>query len=83
MVAASLPSQAVPGYRWSGGWVVDNFAGGGGASTGMSQAIGRSPDFAVNHNKEALMMHEQNHPETKHFNESVWAVPVRQELMTA
>lgn len=78
MVAASLPSQAVPGYRWSGGWVVDNFAGGGGASTGMSQAIGRSPDFAVNHNKEALMMHEQNHPETKHFNESVWAVPVRQ-----
>lgn len=75
--AAQLPAAPVAGYRWTGGWIVDNFAGGGGASTGMAQAVGRSPDFAVNHNKEALMMHEQNHPETKHFNESVWAVPVR------
>lgn len=73
----TLPAAPVPGYRWTGGWVVDNFAGGGGASTGMAQAIGKSPDFAVNHNKEALMMHEQNHPETVHFNESVWDVGVR------
>lgn len=64
------------GYRWIGGKVVDNFAGGGGASTGIAQAIGRSPDLAVNHNKEALMMHEQNHPETKHYNESVWAINI-------
>lgn len=73
-----MPALPVPGYRWTGGWVADNFAGGGGASTGMAQAIGRSPDFAVNHNKQALKMHEQNHPTTRHFNESVWEVPVRQ-----
>lgn len=73
-----MPALPVPGYRWAGGWVADNFAGGGGASTGMAQAIGRSPDFAVNHNKQALKMHEQNHPTTRHFNESVWEVPVRQ-----
>lgn len=64
-------------YRWQGAMVVDNFAGGGGASTGISQAIGRSPEIAVNHNVEALMMHEQNHPETHHYNESVWDIDIR------
>lgn len=71
----SLPIP--PNYRWMGAMVVDNFAGGGGASTGISQAIGRSPEIAVNHNAEALMMHEQNHPETKHYNESVWDIDIR------
>lgn len=52
------------GYRWIGGKVADNFAGGGGASTGIAQALCQSPDIAVNHNAEALMMHEQNHPYT-------------------
>ena len=42
-----------PHYRWQGGMVVDNFAGGGGASTGIAQAIGKSPDIAVNHNAQA------------------------------
>ena len=64
------------GYRWIGGKVADNFAGGGGASTGIAQALGQSPDIAVNHNAEALMMHEQNHPETKHYNESVWDINI-------
>ena len=64
------------GYRWLGGLVADNFAGGGGASTGIAQALGKSPDIAVNHNAEALMMHEQNHPETKHYNESVWDINI-------
>lgn len=64
------------GYRWIGGKVADNFAGGGGASTGIAQALGQSPDIAVNHNAEALMMHEQNHPETRHYNESVWDIDI-------
>lgn len=64
------------GYRWINGKVADNFAGGGGASTGIAQALGKSPDIAVNHNVEALMMHEQNHPETKHYNESVWDINI-------
>lgn len=63
-------------YRWLGGKVADNFAGGGGASTGIAQALGQSPDIAVNHNAEALMMHEQNHPDTKHYNESVWDINI-------
>lgn len=65
-------------YRWLAGKIVDNFAGGGGASTGIAQAIGKSPDIAVNHNVEALMMHEENHPETKHYNESVWDINIKQ-----
>lgn len=72
-----INSYPIPvGYRWINGKVVDNFAGGGGASTGIAQANGRSPDIAVNHNAEALMMHEQNHPETKHYNESVWDIDI-------
>lgn len=67
-------------YRWLAGKVVDNFAGGGGASTGIAQAIGKSPDIAVNHNVEALMMHEENHPETKHYNESVWDINIKKAL---
>jgi len=54
--------------------VIDNFAGGGGASTGIEQAIGRSVDVAINHNDEALAMHAVNHPNTIHLCESVWDV---------
>jgi len=57
--------------------VVDNFAGGGGASTGIEQAIGRPVDIAINHNPAALAMHETNHPHTKHYCESVWDVDPR------
>jgi DNA (cytosine-5)-methyltransferase 1 len=57
--------------------VVDNFAGGGGASTGIEQAIGRPVDIAINHNPVALAMHETNHPHTKHYCESVWDVDPR------
>jgi DNA (cytosine-5)-methyltransferase 1 len=66
-----------PGYRWAGGLIVDNFCGGGGASTGMWQALGVSPDMAVNHNAKALAMHKKNHPETRHYNDSVWQIDVR------
>lgn len=66
----------IASYRWKGGMVVDNFAGGGGASTGIAQATGRSPDIAVNHDEDALAMHEENHPDTVHYRESVWQVNV-------
>lgn len=54
--------------------VVDNFAGGGGASTGIEIAIGRSVDIAINHDPAAIAMHRANHPGTKHYCENVWAV---------
>jgi DNA (cytosine-5)-methyltransferase 1 len=58
--------------------VVDNFAGGGGASTGIALAISRSVDIAINHDPAAIAMHKTNHPETKHYQESVWDVdPIR------
>lgn len=54
--------------------VVDSFAGGGGASTGIEAALGRPVDIAINHDPEAIEMHRRNHPETKHYLESVWKV---------
>lgn len=58
--------------------IVDNFAGGGGASTGIEMATGRSVDIAINHDPEAIKMHKANHPNTKHYCESVWDVdPVK------
>lgn len=54
--------------------IVDNFAGGGGASTGIEMAIGRSVDIAINHDPAAIAMHKVNHPTTKHYCESVWDV---------
>lgn len=58
----------------NGELVVDNFAGGGGASTGMEMATGCSVDIAINHDPEAIKMHKMNHPDTKHYCESVWDV---------
>lgn len=54
--------------------IVDNFAGGGGASTGIEMAIGRSVDIAINHDEKAIKMHKVNHPHTKHYIEDVWDV---------
>ncbi|MBI9112423.1 DNA cytosine methyltransferase [Maridesulfovibrio ferrireducens] len=54
--------------------IVDLFAGGGGASAGMSMALGRDPDAAINHNPLAVAMHTVNHPDTVHFTEDVWSV---------
>jgi DNA (cytosine-5)-methyltransferase 1 len=58
--------------------IVDNFAGGGGASTGIEMALGRSPDVAINHDPVALAMHEVNHPQTKHLVNSIYAVDPRE-----
>ncbi|KAB6714296.1 DNA cytosine methyltransferase [Roseobacter sp. TSBP12] len=54
--------------------IIDSFAGGGGASTGIEMALGRSPDVAINHNPAALALHEANHPHTLHLINSIYAV---------
>lgn len=62
----------------NGELIVDNFAGGGGASTGIEMATGYSVDIAINHDPEAIRMHKANHPSTRHYCESVWDVdPVK------
>ncbi len=58
--------------------IVDNFAGGGGASTGIELATGRIVDIAINHDPAAILMHQTNHPFTEHYQESVWDIdPVK------
>lgn len=54
------------------GLIIDNFAGGGGASTGIEAALGRSVDVAINHDPQAVAMHRVNHPDTHHYCQSVW-----------
>ncbi|ORE90658.1 C-5 cytosine-specific DNA methylase [Stappia sp. 22II-S9-Z10] len=54
--------------------IVDSFAGGGGASTGIEMALGRSPDYAINHDAEALALHAANHPDTVHLSRNIWQV---------
>ena len=54
--------------------IVDNFAGGGGASTGIELASGRIVDIAINHDPAAILMHKTNHPHTEHIQASVWDV---------
>lgn len=57
--------------------VIDFFAGGGGASEGLAQALGRGPDVAINHDSEALAMHKANHPDTTHVLEDVFLADLR------
>lgn len=54
--------------------IVDNFAGGGGASTGIELAAGRPVDIAINHDPDAILLHKTNHPYTLHLQASVWDV---------
>ena len=56
------------------GLIIDMFAGGGGASVGIELALGRSPDIAVNHDPQAILMHKTNHPHTLHLTEDVFEV---------
>lgn len=58
--------------------IVDNFAGGGGASTGIELAAGRPVDIAINHDPDAIAMHKTNHPYTEHFQASVWDIDPRE-----
>lgn len=54
--------------------IIDCFAGGGGASTGIELALWRSPDVAINHSEAALALHQANHPETLHLDSNIWDV---------
>lgn len=58
----------------SGEIIVDNFAGGGGASSGIELALGRIVNAAINHDPAAILMHKTNHPYTEHFQASVWDI---------
>ena len=55
-------------------WVIDSFAGGGGVSLGIEEAIGRPVDIAINHDHDALRMHKINHPHTRHLIEDIFTV---------
>lgn len=58
--------------------IVDNFAGGGGASTGIEMATGHPVDIAINHDESAILMHQRNHPYTRHYQDDVWIIdPVK------
>ncbi|MCA3571930.1 DNA cytosine methyltransferase, partial [Bradyrhizobium sp.] len=59
------------------GLIVDNFAGGGGASTGIEAALGRAVDIAINHDEQAIRMHEVNHPGTRHIRNNIWQLDPR------
>ena len=56
------------------GLIIDMFAGGGGASVGIEMALGRSPNIAVNHDPQAILMHKTNHPNTLHLTEDIFEV---------
>lgn len=56
------------------GLIIDNFAGGGGASSGIEAALGRAVDFAINHDEQAIRMHEVNHPGTHHIRNNIWQI---------
>ena len=58
----------------SAGLIIDLFAGGGGASTGVEAALGRQVDVAINHSKTAIAVHTVNHPDTRHLTTNVWDV---------
>ena len=56
------------------GLLIDNFAGGGGASTGIEAAMGRPVDVAINHDEAAIAVHSANHPDTRHYCQSIYSV---------
>lgn len=60
------------------GLIVDNFAGGGGASTGIEAALARAVDIAINHDEQAIRMHEVNHPGTHHVRNNIWQIDPRE-----
>lgn len=64
----------IPDFKHGLPLIVDSFAGGGGASTGIEMALGRSPDIAINHNAAALALHAANHPETLHLSQNIYQV---------
>ncbi|ULH17421.1 DNA cytosine methyltransferase (plasmid) [Deinococcus sp. KNUC1210] len=81
MKVQAKPSKPLPLFSYlfgdadlAGKKIVDLFAGGGGVSLGIEQALGRSPDVAINHDEEAIAMHQANHPYTTHFRSDIFEV---------
>lgn len=72
MMLLDLPPSPPPPAPTLHGLVIDNFAGGGGASTGIEAALGRPIDVAINHDQAAIAVHKANHPHTRHYCQSVW-----------
>jgi DNA (cytosine-5)-methyltransferase 1 len=72
------PPQIRASFGLPGELVVDCFAGAGGASTGIEAALGRPVDIAINHSAAAIALHKVNHPETRHYQEDIWAVDPRE-----
>jgi len=66
------PMRAPAVRAWDDEMIVDGFAGGGGASLGIEQALGRSPDVAINHDPDAIAIHAANHPRTHHLCGDIW-----------
>ncbi|MEB1136051.1 DNA cytosine methyltransferase [Xanthomonas campestris pv. campestris] len=60
--------------------VVDLFAGGGGASEALKQALGIDPALAYNHDEWAIGMHAANHPLTIHHREDIWHADPRKDV---
>jgi len=78
--AFNFPRKALVSALRPGEIVVDFFAGGGGASEALRQALGRDPDVAVNHDHLAIGLHAANHPFTRHMEADVWTVDILREV---
>jgi len=76
----NFPRKALASQLRPGEIVVDFFAGGGGASEALRQALGRDPDVAVNHDHLAIGMHAANHPFARHMEADVWTVDILREV---
>jgi len=76
----NFPRRQIASRLRPGEIVVDFFAGGGGASEALRQALGRDPDVAVNHDPDAIAMHAANHPFTRHMEADVWTVDILREV---
>src|ERR1044072_8530194 len=78
--AFHFPQRAIASALRPGEIVLDLFAGGGGASEALRQALGRDPDIAINHDEWAIGMHAANHPFTRHLCDDVWHADFRLEV---
>ena len=60
--------------------VIDAFAGAGGASVGIEEALGRQVDIAINHDPMAIRMHKMNHEKSFHYTEDIMKIKLKDQL---